>query len=259
LWLYSLLLPLSIQERCSSEAEGLFMRTAIKLIFCLAIVFACQTKEISAQVVNNTAGAFPTPDGLTLKGAAEVPMSLAKATEKYNNYYQASPVEGWTAENKIIVKEYGRTVSLLTYAQPEGQPTSILTFPQPAYDIYPSPDRKNYLYNQDTDGKLNYRMFVWNQESKQSVALTDIGTRSVQPIWSPSGKYVAYSYSAPGTRGMEIAWRRSIGRRGAVGGRRKNDRRFNAEFSPLIERKHKRIGERVAGGAARSLEASRAV
>ncbi|MBA4124818.1 MAG: hypothetical protein H0X72_20435, partial [Acidobacteria bacterium] len=49
-------------------------------------------------------------------------------------------------------------------------------------------------------------MFVWNHESKQSAALTDIGTRSVQPIWSPSGKYVAYSFSAPDTKGMEIAW-----------------------------------------------------
>ncbi|MBA4124432.1 MAG: hypothetical protein H0X72_18470, partial [Acidobacteria bacterium] len=182
------------------------MRTAIKLIFCLAIFFAFQTKELSAQVVNNAAGAFPAPDGLILKGTAEVPMSLAKATERYNNYYQASPVEGWTVDNKIIVKEYGKTASLLTYRQPEGQPTSILTFPLPAYDIYPSDDRKNYLYNQDTDGKLNYRMFVWNHESKQSVALTDIGTRSVQPIWSPSGKYVAYSFSAPDTKGMEIAW-----------------------------------------------------
>ncbi|MCY7376567.1 MAG: alpha/beta fold hydrolase [Pyrinomonadaceae bacterium] len=182
------------------------MRTAIKLIFCLAIFFAFQAKELSAQVVNNTAGAFPAPDGLTLKGTAEVPMSLAKATERYNNYYQASPVEGWTVDNKIIVKEFGRTASLLTYRQPEVQPTPILTFPLPAYDIYPSDDRKNYLYNQDTDGKLNYRMFVWNHESKQSVALTDIGTRSVQPIWSPSGKYVAYSFSAPDTKGMEIAW-----------------------------------------------------
>jgi dipeptidyl aminopeptidase/acylaminoacyl peptidase len=133
-------------------------------------------------------------------------MSLAKATERYNNYYQASPVEGWTVDNKIIVKEFGRTASLLTYRQPEVQPTPILIFPLPAYDIYPSDDRKNYLYNQDTDGKLNYRMFVWNHESKQSVALTDIGTRSVQPIWSPSGKYVAYSFSAPNTKGMEIAW-----------------------------------------------------
>ncbi len=182
------------------------MRTAIKLIFCLALFFACQSKELSAQVVNKTAGSFPAPDGLTLKGTAEVPMSLVKATEKYNNYYQASPVEGWTDDNKIIVKEFGRTASLLTYLQPEGQPTSLLTFPLPAYDIYPSPDRKNYLYNQDTDGKLNYRMFVWNQANGQSAALTDTGTRSVQPIWSPSGKYVAYSYSAPGTKGMEIVW-----------------------------------------------------
>ncbi|MBA4124819.1 MAG: hypothetical protein H0X72_20440 [Acidobacteria bacterium] len=113
------------------------MRTAIKLIFCLAIFFAFQTKELSAQVINNTAGTFPAPDGLTLKGTAEVPMSLAKATERYNNYYQASPVEGWTVDNKIIVKEFGRTASLLTYRQPEVQPTPILTFPLPAYDIYP--------------------------------------------------------------------------------------------------------------------------
>jgi len=78
------------------------MRTAIKLIFCLAIFFACQTKELSAQVINNTAGTFPAPDGLTLEGTAQVPMSLAKATERYNNYYQVSPVEGWTVDNKII-------------------------------------------------------------------------------------------------------------------------------------------------------------
>lgn len=175
------------------------MRTVIKLIFCLVIFFAFQTKELSAQ-------AFPAPDGLILKGTAEVPMSLVKATEKYNNYYSTPYVEGWTDDKKIIVKEFSKTPSLLTYPQPEGQPTSMLSFPLPAYDIYPSPDRKNYLYNQDTDGKLNYRMFVWNQENKQSTALSEAGMRAIQPIWSPSGKYVAYSYSTPGTKGMEIVW-----------------------------------------------------
>lgn len=179
------------------------MRAIIKPIFCLLIFCACLTTELSAQTVGGT---FPAPPELELRGASPVPMSLVKATEKYNNYYQALPVEGWLDDKKIIVKEYGKTASLLTYAQPEGQPASILTFPQPAYDIYPSPDRKNYLYNQDTDGKLNYRMFVWNQESKQSAALTEAGTRAVQPIWSPSGKFVAYSYSAPGTKGMDIVW-----------------------------------------------------
>jgi dipeptidyl aminopeptidase/acylaminoacyl peptidase len=165
----------------------------------LGVIFAGQTAELSAQT-------FPVPAELVLRGTSEVPMSLVKASEKYNNYYSSPSVEGWLDNKKFVVKEYGRTASLLTYPQPKGQPTSILTFPQPAYDIYPSPDRKNYLYNQDTDGKLNYRMFVWNQESKQSAPLTDIGTRSVQPIWSPSGKYVAYSFSAPNTKGMEIAW-----------------------------------------------------
>lgn len=179
------------------------MKAAIKLILCLLILCAGLTKEISAQTAG---GIFPAPDGLTLKGAEPVPMSLVKASEKYNNYYQAPSVEGWLDDKKFIVKEYGRTASLLTYPQPEGQPTSILTFPSPAYDIYPSPDRKNYLYNQDTDGKLNYRMFLWNQESKQSAPLTETGTRAVQPIWSPSGKFVAYSYFAPGTKGMDIVW-----------------------------------------------------
>ncbi|MDQ3748864.1 MAG: alpha/beta fold hydrolase [Acidobacteriota bacterium] len=182
------------------------MQTAIKLIFCLGVFFAGQTAEISAQTTSNTSGTYPVPAELVLRGTSEVPMSLVKASEKYNNYYQALPVEGWLDDKKFIVKEYGRTASLLTYQQPEGQPTAILTFPSPAYDIYPSPDRKNYLYNQDTDGKLNYRMFVWNQESKQSAALTEVGTRSVQPIWSASGKYVAFGYSAPGTKGMEIVW-----------------------------------------------------
>ncbi len=175
------------------------MRTAIKLIFCLGVFFAGQTAELSAQT-------FPAPAELVLRGTSEVPMSLVKATEKYNNYYSTPYVEGWLDDKKFIVKEYGRTASLLTYPQPEGQPTSLLTFPQPAYDIYPSPDRKNYLYNQDTDGKLNYRMFFWNQAGGNSAVLTDAGTRSVQPIWSPSSKYVAYSYSAPATKGMEIVW-----------------------------------------------------
>lgn len=179
------------------------MKAAIKLILCLLILCAGLTKEISAQTAG---GVFPAPDGLTLKGAEPVPMSLVKASEKYNNYYQAPSVEGWLDDKKFIVKEFGKTASLLTYAQPEGQPTSILTFPSPAYDIYPSLDRKNYLYNQDTDGKLNYRMFVWNLESKQSAPLTEAGTRAVQPIWSPSGKFVAYSYFAPGTKGMDIVW-----------------------------------------------------
>jgi dipeptidyl aminopeptidase/acylaminoacyl peptidase len=182
------------------------MRAYTKLILCLAIFCAGLTEKLSAQPGNNSAGTFPAPAELELRGTLPVPMSLVKASEKYNNYYQALSVEGWLDDKKFIVKEFGRTASLLTYPQPEGQPAQLLTFPHPAYDIYPSPDRKNYLYNQNTDGRLNYRMFVWNEETKQSTPLTEAGTRSVQPIWSPSGKFVAYSYSAPGTKGMEIVW-----------------------------------------------------
>lgn len=180
------------------------IKTSIRIIFCLSLVFAFQAKSISAQTVSG--GSFPTPAELILKGTAEVPMSLVKETEKYNDYYQSPYVEGWMDDKKIIVKEYGKTPSLLTYSQPGKQPSSLLDFPSPAYDIYPSPDRKNYLFNQDTDGKLNYRMFVWNQADGKSTELTETGTRSVQPIWSPSGKYVAYSYSTPDTKGMEIVW-----------------------------------------------------
>ncbi|MGI8543191.1 MAG: prolyl oligopeptidase family serine peptidase, partial [Aridibacter sp.] len=182
------------------------MKAVIKIIFCLSLLLADQTNLIVAQSVTSSGGVFPAPAELVLKGTAEVPLSLVKETEKYNDYYQSPYVEGWTDDKKIIVKEYGKTPSLLTYSQLGKPPSSLLEFPSPAYDIYPSPDRKNYLFNQDTDGKLNYRMFVWNQAGGKSTALTEAGTRSVQPIWSPSGKYIAYSYSAPELKGMEIVW-----------------------------------------------------
>ena len=184
------------------------IKATIRIIFCLSLFFAVQAESVSAQSVSG--GVFPAPADLVLKGTAEVPLSLVKATEKYNDYYSAPYVEGWTGDNKIIAKEYGKTPSLLTYSEPGKPPSSLLDFPSPAYDIYPSPDRNNYLFNQDTDGKLNYRMFVWSQESKQTTALTELGTRSVQPIWSPSGKYVAYSYSTPETKGMEIVWQNPL-------------------------------------------------
>ena len=184
------------------------IKASIRIIFCLSLFFAVQAESVSAQSVSG--GVFPAPPDLVLKGTSEVPLSLVKATEKYNDYYSAPYVKGWTGDKKIIVKEYGKTPSLLTYSEPGKPPSSLLDFPSPAYDIYPSPDRKNYLFNQDTDGKLNYRMFVWSQESKETTALTEAGTRSVQPIWSPSGKYVAYSYSTPETKGMEIVWQNPL-------------------------------------------------
>ena len=184
------------------------IKATIRIVFCLSLMFAFQAKYISAQSVSG--GTFPEPADLVLKGTGEVPLTLVKATEKYNNYYSVPYVEGWTGDKKIIVKEYGKTPSLLTYSEPGKTPISLLDFPSPAYDIYPSPERKNYLFNQDTDGKLNYRMFVWNQESKETTALTESGTRSVQPIWSPSGKYIAYSYSTSETKGMEIIWQSSL-------------------------------------------------
>lgn len=174
--------------------------------FSLLVITLTSQVCFSAAQTANTDEVYPVPGGLTLKGAAPVPMSLVKATEKYNDYYQAPSVEGWTADGKIIIKEFGKTPTLSTYSQAKGKPASLLVFPHPAYNIYPSPDRRNYLYNQDTDGKLNYRMFVWNQEKAESSTLTETGTRAVQPIWSPSGKYIAYSFSAPETKGMEIAW-----------------------------------------------------
>ncbi|MGI8541989.1 MAG: alpha/beta fold hydrolase [Aridibacter sp.] len=184
------------------------IKISIRIIFCLSLFFAFQAKSVFAQTV--LGGSFPAPAELILKGTAEVPLSLVKETEKYNDYYQSPYVEGWTDDKKIIVKEYGKTPSLLTYSQPGKQPSSLLDFPSPAYDIYPSPDRKNYLFNQDTDGKLNYRMFVWNQSDGKSTALTEVGTRSVQPIWSSLAKYIAYSYSAPEIKGMEIVWQNPL-------------------------------------------------
>lgn len=55
-----------------------------------------------------------------------------------------------------------------------------------------SPDKTKFLFLQDEDGKEDFQLFLYDIKSKNTIAITEKGSRSSNPFWKPDGKQILY-------------------------------------------------------------------
>jgi dipeptidyl aminopeptidase/acylaminoacyl peptidase len=146
------------------------------------------------------------PNGnLEIVGIPKVPAALAQKAKRYANVF-GLPVAGWDpVKREVLLKGISNVAWVSRLEAPGGSARGWLSIPaNGVYDLYFQPQAKFLVYNQDTDGKEAFQMYLYDIEKRTSALLTDGKSRSTEPVWSNSGERIVYCSSLPGASGVSL-------------------------------------------------------
>ena len=151
-------------------------------------------------------GEIPSGPNLIHEGIPALPSSLLRTVNTYRSFPRASLL-GWDPENPggVIISRYeGNTFQAARVAKPAARPDFFLSFPSGLAKIYYQPEGQYFIYTKDFDGNEMYQMYRYEPRTKTSTLLTDGKSRNLYPIWSNSGRWLAYSSTRRNGKDMDV-------------------------------------------------------
>jgi len=143
---------------------------------------------------------------LTFENIPEVPADLADKLDGYLNARQAAPL-GWSPKGQLLIATRFGDVEQLHLVETAGGARRQLTFlhepiTQAAYS--PDPARNAYVYLKDTGGNENAQLYYQRVGEPAAQLLTDGKSVNGAPVWSNTGREVAFFSTARDGRSYDI-------------------------------------------------------
>jgi dipeptidyl aminopeptidase/acylaminoacyl peptidase len=135
---------------------------------------------------------------LTFDGIPEAPAALVDKLDDYLDYRQASPL-GWSPKGQLLISTRFAAVEQLHLVDQAGAARRQLTFlrePITQAAFSPDPGRAAFVYLKDVGGNENSQLYYQRLGEPAAKLLTDGKSRNGAPIWSNSGKEVAFFTTA---------------------------------------------------------------
>ena len=168
----------------------MWQRSFLCQLACLLVLGGCTAVDSSRR----DAEPVPPAANLVVDGVPAVPESVLAGLERYRNTRSASML-GWIDDGVLIATRFGNTTQLHRVDTPLGMRSQITFFPEPVAGASVNPDsgRNGFVYLKDSGGSEFYQMFFYDNESADSMLLSDGTSRYTGVSWSPSGEWLGYS------------------------------------------------------------------
>ncbi len=130
-----------------------------------------------------------------------VPQAPADLSEKLDGYFsarQATPL-GWSPQGQLLITtRFGDVDQLHVVEKPEGERRQITFLREPVTEaaFSPDPGRTGYLFMQDVGGNENAQLYYQRMGGPAAKLLTDGKSLNGAPIWSNSGREIAFFTTA---------------------------------------------------------------
>jgi dipeptidyl aminopeptidase/acylaminoacyl peptidase len=143
---------------------------------------------------------------LTFDNIPEAPTNLADKVGGYLNARQATPL-GWSPKGQLLIATRFGDVEQLHLVDQAGGARRQLTFlhePITEAAFSPDPARSAYVYLKDVGGNESAQLYYQRLDEPTAKLLTDGKSRNGAPLWSNSGREVAFFSTARDGRSYDI-------------------------------------------------------
>jgi dipeptidyl aminopeptidase/acylaminoacyl peptidase len=143
---------------------------------------------------------------LIFENIPQPPPELAQGLEGYLNARQATPL-GWSPKGQLLIATRFADVDQLHLVEQPGGARRQLTFlhePITEAAFSPDPARSAYVFLKDSGGNENAQLYYQHIGEPAAALLTDGKSLNGAPIWSNSGREVAFFSTARDGRSFDI-------------------------------------------------------
>jgi dipeptidyl aminopeptidase/acylaminoacyl peptidase len=143
---------------------------------------------------------------LTFENIPQAPAELAEKLAGYLNARQALPL-GWSPKGQLLIATRFADVDQLHLVEQPGGARRQLTFlHEPITEAAFSPDlaRNAYVFLEDSGGNENAQLYYQHLGEPVAKLLTDGKSLNGAPLWSNSGREVAFFSTARDGRSLDI-------------------------------------------------------
>jgi len=143
---------------------------------------------------------------LTFEDIPPAPAELAEKLDGYLNARQATPL-GWSPQGQLLIATRFADVDQLHLVEQPGGARRQLTFlhePITEAAFSPDPARSAYVFLKDSGGNENAQLYYQHVGEPAARLLTDGKSLNGAPIWSNSGREVAFFSTSRDGRSLDI-------------------------------------------------------
>ena len=150
------------------------------------------TLAIAAWCANNN---LPVPANLKADGLPQLPESLLQDLAPYSEFRTATLLDWHPTRREILIAtRFGDVPQVHRVSQPGGARTQLTFFPERILGARYRPTSDDvFLFSKDVGGGEWFQLYTYDTRTGRSTLLTDGKSRNTGPLWSKTGKLVAYS------------------------------------------------------------------
>lgn len=170
------------------------MRRPVRLL--LPLVLVCSSAAAlaqPAQVQRETAG------HRTTENVPAIPDTLIERLNRYQNTRGAS-FAGWTKDGCLLVgTRFAETAQAHRVCQPLGMREQLTFYPEPVSQLRMAPPRSGrngFVFGKDVGGNEFWQLHWFDLDTRSTTQLTDGKARNQAPLFSPDGRWFAWSSTA---------------------------------------------------------------
>ena len=172
-----------------------------------AVLFAVLLTLPAARAAEPPAPAsLAVPESIAAEGVPPIPLERDEELAPYENIRNAGLADWHPTERRILIEtRFAESDQLHEVAMPMGARTQLTFYRDPVSSGRYRPGRPDQLvYLLNEGGAENYQLFLLDRGTARPRRLSDGTHRYITPLWSRSGKLLAYSANVRNGRDMDL-------------------------------------------------------
>lgn len=143
----------------------------------------------------------------TTENVPALPAALIERLTRYQNTRGAS-FAGWTREGCLLIgTRFAETAQAHRVCQPLGMREQLTFYPEPVNSLVTAPAgsrRDGFVFGKDVGGNEFWQLYWFDLATRETTLLSDGKARNQGPLFSPDGKWFAWSSTARNGKDTDV-------------------------------------------------------